>query len=64
MSTLLEFMSSRTFVVLEVSPEAHDEIKRKLEEAGYNHALVGGGDDILIDMHGIMLRRRAEEESA
>jgi len=46
-------MSTHTFTILEISREAFDEIKKKLEKAGYEHTF--DGDD-LIDMHEIALR--------
>lgn len=44
-----------TFAELEVSPAAYDEIKGKLEQAGYGHAFI----EDAIDMHGIGLTREA-----
>lgn len=43
-----------TYALLEVSPEAYDEIRKKLEAAGYQHAFGADGE---IDMHGIALTR-------
>ena len=43
-----------TYVLMEVSQEAHEEIKKKLLDAGYNQAIhddEGGA----LDMHGIAL---------
>lgn len=42
---------THTYVVLEISPEAHAEIKTKLLDAGYDHFI----DGETIDMHGIAL---------
>lgn len=42
--------STHTYVVLEISQDAYDEIRAKLESAGYQHAFMDGGE---IDMHGI-----------
>lgn len=42
--------STHTYVVLEISQDAYDEIRKKLEEAGYQHAFMKNGE---IDMHGI-----------
>lgn len=50
---------SHTYVVLEVSKAAFEEIREKLKEAGYEHAF----HDELIDMHGIALREGKEEET-
>lgn len=47
-----------TYAVLEVSPACYDEIKEKLDAAGYQHAFhTERGEGVLIDMHGIALRR-------
>lgn len=48
--------STHTFAELDVSPAAYDEIRGKLEEAGYQHAFIGSA----IDMHGIGLVRATE----
>lgn len=44
--------TTHTYAVLEVSREAHDEIRKLLEEAGYQHAF----HDDVIDMHGIAIK--------
>lgn len=49
---------THTYAVLPVSAAAYEEIKAKLEEAGYAdqfHELSGRG--VVIDMHGIALQR-------
>ncbi len=43
---------SHTYALLEVSPATYVEIRRKLEEAGYQHAFHNNG---VVDMHGIAL---------
>lgn len=43
-------MGTYTYVELELSPAAFDEISEKMEAAGYGHAFM---DDATIDMHGI-----------
>lgn len=48
--------NTHTYVILELSQAAFDEIKRKLEAAEYQHAFMPGGE---IDMHGIAVK--AEE---
>lgn len=51
---------THTFVVLQVSEAAWEEIERKLDAAGYDHAF--SRDDeygVLIDMHGIALAKEA-----
>lgn len=49
---MAELRQTHTYALLEVSREAYDEIKGKLQAAGYDHAL---HDDGLIDMNGIAL---------
>ncbi len=44
---------THTYATLEISQSAFDEIKAKLEVAGYQHAFHQDGDKLLIDMHGI-----------
>jgi hypothetical protein len=41
---------THTYVILELSSSAHDEIAYKLRAAGYDHAFNDNGE---IDMHGI-----------
>lgn len=50
---------THTYAILEVSASAYDEIKSKLEAAGYQHAFHDDKDEdgIVIDMHGIALKR-------
>lgn len=48
-----------TYVELDVSAPAFDEIRIKLERAGYDHALI---DNTTIDMRGIALKRVEEPE--
>lgn len=45
---------THTFAELELSQPAYDEIRAKLEAAGYQHAFLDGG---AIDMHGIGVTR-------
>lgn len=49
---------THTYVTLDISPAAYDEIRAKLEEAGYQHAFMEGGE---IDMHGLALVRAGSE---
>jgi len=42
---------THTYVLLEISQDAFDEVEDKLREAGYDHAFVDGN----IDMHGLAL---------
>jgi len=48
-----------TFVLMEVSQQAYDEIAKKLRDAGYDHVF---GDDGEMDMHGIALVLRASKK--
>ncbi len=50
---------TRTFVTMEISAEAYDEIGTKLKEAGYEHALISKYNQsfYVLDMHGIGLVR-------
>jgi hypothetical protein len=50
----MRLTSTHTFVELEISPAAWQEIAEKLRAAGYDHAFA---DDRTIDMHGIALVR-------
>lgn len=43
---------SHTYVVLDISPAAYNEIKRKLVAAGYDHTF----HEDVIDMHGIAVK--------
>jgi hypothetical protein len=52
----VEMMSTNTYVVLDISPAAHAEIKAKLLAGGYQHAIDGD----TIDMHGIALEPSCE----
>ena len=45
-----------TYVELELSPAAYDEIRAKLEAAGYQHAI---GHDGAIDLRGLAATREA-----
>lgn len=48
-----------TYALLEVSNAAYDEIYKLLLEAGYADQFHNkGDDDIIIDMHGIALKRK------
>jgi hypothetical protein len=43
--------TTRTYAVMNVSRETHEEIMGKLKDAGYEHAIQGN----VLDMHGIAL---------
>jgi hypothetical protein len=52
-----------TFVTMEVSQSAYDEIRRNLVDAGYKHALTSDSDNAeIINMHGIALVRTPRSE--
>lgn len=51
--------ATRTYVILEVTPQVFQEIAAKLREAGYDHAF--SEDDSVIDMQGIALRENGDE---
>jgi len=50
---------THTYAILEVSPVAYEEIRKKLADAGYEDQFIdeGDGDGIVIDMHGIALKK-------
>jgi hypothetical protein len=49
---------TRTYALLEVSPELFAEARVKLEDAGYDHAIDRHDDRVVIDMHGLALVAR------
>ncbi len=52
----MPLQSTRTYVTMDVSPQTYAEIRKKLVDAGYNHALhADGNDHEVLDMHGIAL---------
>lgn len=51
-----------TYVVLEVSDAAYDEIAGKLREAGYDHVFDGEGKKCVMDMHGIAIGREGSAD--
>ena len=57
--------TTHTFVTMEISAAAYDEIASKLLEAEYNHAFLDGAaadGGTAIDMHGIALVRAKEAD--
>jgi hypothetical protein len=46
-------MSTYTYVILDLSPEAYREIAEKLRAAGYDQAFHESDGRTVIDMHGI-----------
>jgi hypothetical protein len=51
-----------TFVVLDLSSEAFNEIKKKLDAAGYQHCFTQSGGRDVIDMQGIAVASEAQPE--
>lgn len=53
-----DIRQTHTFVELDLSPEAFEEIRRKLADAGYHHCFVDSTDDdsLRLDMHGIAVK--------
>lgn len=54
---MAEIRQTHTYVVLEVSDAAYEEIAKKLEEAGYSHVFHGEGEKCVMDMHDIAIGR-------
>ena len=52
---------SHTYAILEVSVVAFEEIKQKLEAAGYWQAFHEGSGGFVIDMQGIAVRATKEK---
>lgn len=48
--------TTHTYAILEISQAAYEEIKAKLEAAGYQHAFHDNDGEIVIDMHGIAVK--------
>lgn len=44
---------THTYVLMDLSPSAYNEIKKKLLAAGYSHAVHEAHDGERLDMHGI-----------
>lgn len=54
---------THTYAILEVSETAYEEIKAKLEAAGYQHAFHEDREHgVVIDMHGIALANQTGGE--
>lgn len=52
---------THTYVTMSVSDATFNEIKQKLEEAAYHHAIDNDFGRILLDMHGIALYNEDEQ---
>lgn len=55
---------TRTYAVLEISSAAYQEIREKLEKAGYDHAFHEKDYGEIIDMHGIAVCQQTEAVTA
>lgn len=56
--------STHTFVILDLSPSAFQEISNKLRAAGYDHTFMQEDGREVIDMHGIAVAAETEDEHA
>jgi hypothetical protein len=54
---------THTFVVLELSPAAYQEIEKKLKAAEYDHCFIKQDDRVVIDMHGIAVATEKQTET-
>lgn len=52
-----------TYAILQISQATYDEIKAKLDAAGYVYAFHDDADGLLIDMHGIALQVEGVESN-
>lgn len=53
---------THTYVVLQISKRAFEEIRKKLLEAGYQHAMHDDEEHgVLIDMHGLAIADQTHE---
>lgn len=57
----MSIRQTHTFSILEISKAAYEEIKGKLTEAGYEHAIIKEGEREVIDMNGIAVGPEAFE---
>lgn len=55
-------MHTRTYVLLDVSRATYEEVRAKLELAGYGHVFIDDAGGQRIDMHGIALRANPHEK--
>ncbi len=53
--------TTHTYAILEVSQATYDEIKKKLQDAGYQHQIYQDDPDEIVDMFGIALRTENPE---
>lgn len=51
-----------TYVLMDVSPDTYYEIYDKLSEAGYDHFFHSDEGHIVLDLHGIALRKKTPED--
>lgn len=50
--------TTHTYAILQISPEAYNEIRRYLKAYGYEHAFHEQDGKEVIDMHGIAVQER------
>jgi hypothetical protein len=55
---------THTLVLAYISPSSFDEIKKKLDDAGYGHAVLNDERETVLDMTGIGLCRAPESTNA
>ena len=51
-----------TYVLMDVSPDTYYEIHDKLSEAGYDHCFHSDNGQVVLDLHGIALKKRTRDE--
>ena len=56
--------STYTYVLLDVSEDTYYEIYDKLREAGYDHCFHKDDGHIVLDLHGIALKKRTPDDQA
>ena len=54
---------THTYVLMEVSRAAFDEIRAKLEAVQYNHAVIVDRAQPILDMHGLALVQEKDENN-
>jgi hypothetical protein len=53
---------THTYVILELSKKSFEEIKKKLSDAGYQHAFDEQDGQLVIDMHGLAVKTEKSNE--
>lgn len=54
----MRLRQTHTFAILELSAAAFEEIKEKLELAGYEENFIYKGKELIIDMNGIAVKTK------